>query len=157
LPLLESEVDISIEFAPEEPLFRRVSANELTDGEIDPSSLNSVSFNKEISGAPSVLRGKFASPSDVLHVDCAGGKDVSSHLVYFILVRDVPDIIHSDDGKSFAFYPLHLPVANCGAHSVIASCLAGDKARVYAKPSRPVRNALRAKLATRLQPVPDPI
>lgn len=157
MPLLENEVDISVEFAPEEPLYRRALASELVDGELVVSSLESVSFGKEVSGAPSVLRGRFAKPIDALHADCAGGKDVSRHLVYFILVRDLPDVIQTPEGNAFEFYPLHKPEPTCGAHSVIASCLAGDPTRVYAKPSRTVRNDLRAKLAVRLQRVVDMI
>jgi len=155
LPSLESEVDISIQFTADEPLYRRIMESELTDGEIDPSRFNSVSFDKEVSGAPSVLRGMFATPLDALHPDCADGKDVSQHIVYFILVRNLPTVITSAEGKSFEFYPLHKPTPRCGAHSVIASCLFGDQSKVYAKPSRSVRNALRVKLATQLQSVPD--
>ena len=155
MPLLESEVDISVEFRPEEPLYRRILASELTNGEIGPNSLNSVSFDKNVSGAPSVLRGAFARPIDALHSDCAGGKNVSNHLVFFILVRDLPSPIQTPEGNAFEFYPLHKPLPTCGAHSVIASCSAGDPARAYAKPSRPARNDLRAKLAVLLQPVVD--
>jgi hypothetical protein len=152
LPLLEREVDTSVEFAPAEPLYRRISAAELTGGEIDPSRFNSVSFDKSIEGAPSVLRGRFAEPRDVLHPHCADGRDVTHFLIYFIFVQDLPDVIKSDDGKEFAFFPSHRPEPTCGAHSVIACCIAGDPARGYSKPTRPVRNQLRAKLAAKLQP-----
>lgn len=152
LPLLESEVDTSIDFSPEEPLYRRIMESELIDGEIDPSRFNSISFDKTMRGAPSVLRAKYAKPFDVLHADCAWGKDRSHDLVDFILVRDLPAHIKSDDGRIFVFYPSHQPERTCGAHSVIASCLADDPAKTYVKPSKSVRYDLRVKLAVGFKP-----
>src|SRR5580658_3023620 len=127
LPLSARSVDTSIPFSATEQLFRRVlPSEELTDGEIDLTRFNSVSFKKGVDGAPSVLRGRFSEPADALHRDCAGQKDVSNQFVYSISVGELPEEIHSDDGKHFSIYPLHLPEPTCGAHSVISSCRKGD-------------------------------
>jgi hypothetical protein len=154
LPLPENEVDNSTPFTPAEPLFRRVlPSEELSDGEIDPTRLNSVSFKKEIQSAPSVLRGLYASPEDALHKDCANQKDVTGQFVYYVGVGDLPDEIKSDDGKMFNVFPLHFPVPTCGAHSVISCCRKGDGTRAYEMPSPSARYDLRVKLAAKLQKI----
>jgi hypothetical protein len=153
LPIGESDVDALAEFTADELLYRRVAEAELTGGEVDPSRLNSITFDKDVKGAPSVLRGLFAVPADVLHSDCAGGKDVSHYLVYSLRVDDLPAALKSDDGKCFSTYPLHQPERACGAHSVIASCLAEDQSRAYVKLPRSARNDLRTKLAVRMKRV----
>jgi hypothetical protein len=151
--LPETEVDPNSEFSPDELLYRRVCASELTGGELVPSSLNSISFSNVLTGAPSVLRSRFCVPSDVLHPDCAGGRNLADWLIYFIAVDDLPTPLIAGDGREFSFFPKHMPEPRCGAHSVVACCLAGDEARVYVQPSRKVLNDLRAKLATRLLPI----
>ncbi len=153
MPVGESDVDTSAAFTADELLYRRVAETELTGGEVDPSRLNSITFDKDVKGAPSVLRSRFAVPEDVLHSDCARGKDVSFYLVYSLRVDDLPAVLMSDDGKSFSAYPLHQPEPTCGAHSVIASCLAEDQSRAYVKLPRSARNDLRAKLAVRMKRV----
>jgi hypothetical protein len=154
LPLSESQVDTSVPFAADEQLYRRVlPSEELADGEIDPTRLNSVSFKKEVQSAPSVLRSRFASPQDALHKDCAGQKDVSSQLVYYVCVRDLPEEIASLDGKRFDVFPLHLPFPTCGAHSVISCCISGDHLRSYSRPSPSAYYDLRVKLAAKMHKV----
>jgi hypothetical protein len=154
LPLSARSVDTSIPFSATEQLFRRVlPSEELTDGEIDPTRFNSVSFKKGVDGAPSVLRGRFSEPADALHRDCAGQKDVSNQFVYSISVGELPEEIHSDDGKHFSIYPLHLPEPTCGAHSVISSCRKGDDSGTYVVPSPSARNHLRTWLATQMRKV----
>jgi len=153
LPLLENQVDTNSAFSDEELLYRRVSTSELTGGELDPSRLNSISFDKEIDGAPSVLRGRFSSPLDAIHVDCAGGKDKSDCLVYFMAVGEIPGPLRSGDGRDLVFPIVHRPLPRCGAHSVIGCCEEGNPEKTYVVPSRKVRNDLRAKLATRLLPI----
>jgi len=152
LPLRENEVDASEPFTREELLYRRVSPSEVAAGEVVPSSFNSVSFQKDLDGAPSVNRSRFSGPYDVIHTDCAGGRDVSSFLVYFIEVASLPGPLQSDTGQMFAFYPHHRPLPTCGAHSVIGSCLTGQPGE-YSRPPRPIRNAFRVQLAMRLLPI----
>jgi hypothetical protein len=148
LPLRDFEVDSTRAFAADELLYRRVlPSEELEEGEIDPTRFNSLSFKKELDGAPSVLRSQFASPQDALHPDCAGPKDVSQQRVYSIRVDELPGVIKSRDGKEYNVYPLHRPLPTCGAHSVIGSCMAGDLTKTYAVPSQTARNDLRVKLA----------
>jgi hypothetical protein len=154
LPRLESEVDSSASFSTDELLYRRVRREEeLNEGEIDPTRFNSFSFKKGIEGAPSVLRGKFATATDALHPDCANGTDVSKLLVYGITTGDLPPVISSDCGKKFEVFPLHKPEPLCGAHSVVATCEAGDALRSYAIPTKSARNDLKVKLAAKMRPV----
>ena len=153
MPLHKSEVEIGAEFAIDELLYRRVSDAELTNGELDPSRLNSISFSKDIDGAPSFLRSKFSVPHDAIHCDCSGGMDRSDWLVYYLQVGDIPGPLRSGDNRLFRFPPVHRPLPLCGAHSVLGCCEVGDTSNKYVKPSRPVRNDLRAKLATKLQPI----
>ncbi len=154
MPLRRDEVTKDLPFSNEELLYRRVGNNGVNSaGELLPSELNTLSFDREIDGAPSVLRGAYASPKDVLERECAEDKDVSSWLVYEIAVGSLPSPIVSDDGKSFDFFPVHRPLELCGAHSVIASCRSGDEHKAYLLPPRSVRNSLRAKMATLLRPV----
>jgi hypothetical protein len=153
LPLLESEVEIDAEFTRDELLFRRVQESELTGGELDPSRLNSISFSKEIEGAPSFLRSKFSTPYDTIHCDCCDGKDRSDWLVYYLSVEKIPGPLHSGDNRSFVFQPVHKPLPLCGAHSVLGCLEAGDTSGKYMVPSRKVLNDLRTKLATTLLPI----
>jgi hypothetical protein len=153
LPLRDSEVDSSRAFQADELLFRRVlPSEELEEGEIDPTRFNSISFKKELDGAPSVLRSQFASPEDALHPGCAGNKDVSQQKVYFIRVDELPIAIKSQDGKEFNVYPLHRPLPTCGAHSVIGCCISGDSTKTYTVPSQTAKNDLRVKLAAKMRP-----
>jgi hypothetical protein len=154
LPLRDSEVDSTHAFAADELLYRRVlPSEELEEGEIDPTRFNSLSFKKELDGAPSVLRSQFAAPEDALHPNCAGEKNVSEQKVYSIRVDELPAIIKSQDGKEYTVYPVHRPLPSCGAHSVIGSCIVEDLTKTYAIPSQTARNDLRVKLAARMRPV----
>lgn len=153
MPLFENEVDPSAPFTEDELLFRRVLPSEEHNGEIHPTQLNSVSFQKDVQSSPSVLRGKYASPKDALHSDCAGQKDVSDQSVYSIAVCDLPSTIRSNDGKIYSVFPLHFPLPTCGAHSVISCCLYGDQTKSYVRPSPSARYDLRVKLAAKMQKV----
>jgi hypothetical protein len=154
LPLRDSDVDSTRAFAADELLYRRVlPSEELADGEIDPTRFNSLSFKKELDGAPSVLRSQFAIPEDALHSDCAGDKNVSQQKVYSIRVDELPGQIKAQDGKAYSVYPVHRPLPTCGAHSVIGSCMAEDLTKTYAVPSQTARNDLRVKLAAKMRPV----
>jgi hypothetical protein len=119
--------------------------------ELLPSELETFSFDKEIEGAPSVNRGMFSSPEDVLHVDCAG-KPLQGWFVYCVTVGSLPQSLAAGDGKLFDFKPVHRPKTLCGAHSVISSYLKADVEQTYRMPTRPVKNALRAKLVSILSP-----
>lgn len=152
MPLSKAEVEERA-FDGNEPLFRRFSPKELNSrGEVVPSSLNSMSWSKELNGAPSVLRGAFADAGDALSSDCAGGRDVSSYLAFQIVVADLPTSLAAGGDASFDFFPVHQPLETCGAHSVVASCTAGDAKRMFCAPPKLVRNAFRVKLATRFRP-----
>jgi hypothetical protein len=152
LPLKASEVDANSPFAPDEFLFRRVGPEELnTKGEVDPTRIEAISFNKNVESAPSVMRSRYSGPDDVLHVLCAE-RDTAGWLVYFLRVDQLPDGLKTGDGRSFDFFPKHVPLENCGAHSVVASALSADASRVYVKPSQQVINAFKTRFATALRP-----
>jgi hypothetical protein len=153
MPLGIHEIDTTVPFTPPERLYRRISPLELDElGEITPDQFESISFKKEQESAPSVLRERFSVPADALHRDCADGKDFSSWRVFAITVGQLPTAVTSMDGRVFDFFPVHIPLQVCGAHSVISSCLASDTARKYICPPRNVRNDLRTKLAIGFRP-----
>jgi hypothetical protein len=157
LPLLVSQVDTALPFDATELLFRRVNPSDVNSrGELTPSSLSSMSFNKDIVGCPSVLRSMFAMPHDAVHADCAGGHDQSSCYVFSIAVNALPGPIKTGDQRSISFHPVHHPLPSCGAHSVIASYLSDDLARKYLAPTRPVKNAFRTGLAINMKRVVEP-
>lgn len=156
MPLLDYEVNTSEPFADTELLYRRVSPEEiLPTGELDASRFQIKQYSKDAKGSPSVIRSKFAPPEDVLHPDCAGGKAYNGYVIYRIPVPALPQLIVAEDGKQFSAYPVHFPEPRCGAHSVIATCIAGDMQKRYAKPSRTAINDLRVKLARDFQRQPD--
>jgi len=157
LPLRADEVDPSVPFTESERLFRRVSPNGFNAArELLPSELNTFSFDKDIDSAPSVMRSLFCDWIDVLSFDCSQ-RDVSDWQVFYLNVQDLPSELPAGDGRGFTFFPVHRPLALCGAHSVISSAVLGDETRTYVAPPRPVRNALRTKLATILKPIEQSI
>jgi hypothetical protein len=154
LPQKASEVDTDAPFTPEELLYRRVHRDKVNSkGEVDPSQINVTSFKRDIRSAPSVMRSRFCVPADVLHIDCAE-RETSDWLVFFTRVDSLPAGIVSGDQRSFDFYPAHIPLEHCGAHSVVASCITGDVERTYVKPSGAVASDFRVKFANSLKPVP---
>ncbi len=151
MPLHENEVDINAGFDPQEPLYRRVSMNELVNGELTPATISVRYSGPTVEHSPSVLRGGFSTPFDVLHQDCAAGQDVSAYEAYSIQVQELPERVSSGDGQFYNFFPVHIPKPDCGAHSVISCCLADDPSKTFKKPNRTARNILRVQLATKLR------
>lgn len=151
MPLRAEQVDPLVPFDNEELLYRRVSPEELNSmGEVDPTRINATSFSKEIQSAPSVNRSAFSKPEDVLSSCCASGKDVSSWVIFLLSVERLPKELVAGDGRRFDFVPQHLPLEDCGAHSVIASCRSEDSLHEYVKPSQAVINDFKVKFATGL-------
>ena len=149
LPLRANQVNTMQPFDDDELLYRRISPDELNSkGEVDPSRIQVTSFTKEINSAPSANRSAFSNPEDVLSLPCAG-KDVSSWTIFFIEVRSLPKGLLDGNGRAFDFFPHHAPLENCGAHSVIASCVAVNPT-VYVRPTRPVINDFKTKFAVSL-------
>jgi hypothetical protein len=149
LPLRADQVSPEQPFDDGELLYRRISPDELNSkGEIDPSRIQVTGFTKDINSSPSVNRGAFSLPEDVLSMPCAG-KDVQSWTVFFLQVQALPKGLLAGDGRAFDFFPHHAPLEMCGAHSVIASCLAANPNQ-YAKPTRPVVNDFKVKFAVAL-------
>jgi hypothetical protein len=151
LPRTASEVDSELPFSPDELLYRRVGPEDINSmGEVRPSSITD--FTANVRSSPSVLRSHFCEPGDVLHFLCAE-KDTAGWLVYFVRVDCLPAPLISGDNRTFQFFPLPMPLPNCGAHSVIASCDANDTSRAYSKPSGRVGKNFKVKLAVSLKPV----
>ena len=155
MPLKANEVESDAPFTADELLYRRVNPEELNSkGEVDPSWINVTSFTPDVESAPSVNRGKFSEPDDVLHHDCAQ-RDTTDWKVFYVRVDSLPERLVSGDGKrSFDFYPKHIPLEQCGAHSVVASCITGDVNKAYVKPSDKVARAFKAHFAVSLKSVP---
>ena len=151
MPLKASEVDSTCPFSAQELLYRRLERRELNEkGEIDPTRINSVSFKANVEAAPSVMRSLFSAPEDVLHVLCAG-RDTSGWLVYAIRVDALPVGLRAGDGRSFDFLPRHIPLEDCGAHSVVACVESADATKSYVKPSAKVINDFKVKFALGLK------
>ena len=143
-------------FRESERLFKRVPREHLAEnGEIEPSLIQ-CSFNKGVKSAPSVVREKYASPCDTLHPGCAGGNDVSSQVLFYLHVGELPKGIVSGDKKIFDFYAYHEPEDDCYAHSVIASKTIQPPSEDYVQPTSAVKNAFKAKLISALKPVTIP-
>ena len=134
--------DQSFEVA--EELYRRVPRECLSPlGEIVPSQIR-CSFGKSIKKSPSVLRSKYGTAWDVLHRDCADGKDVSSHLVFFLTPDELPVGVESGDKELYDFYPFHDPEINCYAHTLIACRKRQNSVGDFDEPTSSVRNKLKA-------------
>jgi len=134
-----------------ERLFRRVPPECLSPmGEVVPSQI-SCSFGDTINKSPSVVRSKYALPEDVLHADCAGGKDMSGHLIFYLTVEELPDDVESGSKEHFGFYPFHVPEESCFAHTVIACKKTSKPTGYFDEPTSGVRNKLKAKFVSAFQ------
>ncbi len=143
-------------FSPEEKLYRRIHPEELNSlGEVIPARIQTVvGFKSTIEGAPSVNRGLYSTPSDVLHPDCCDGRDRSDCTVYAIRVKNLPGVLHCQDGRDFAFVPHHQPLETCFAHAVVKSIDTADLARGYTQLPKSLRETFRVRFAFQLKPVP---
>jgi len=138
------------DFDGDEKLFRRVPAECVgPENELEPSCVQ-VSFGKTLKSAPSVIRERYGTMRDALHLLCAGEKDVSRFIVFYLKVRDLPKGCLSGTGEKFDFYPNHDPLETCYAHSVIACQKADSPIGSYREPTRPVKNEFKAKFIAAL-------
>jgi hypothetical protein len=134
-----------------EKLYRRVPRECVGDNnELEPSCVQ-CSFGKAVESAPSVIREKYGTAADALNPLCAGDKDVSSFVVFYLRVRDLPKGSLSGDNEPYDFYPFHIPLATCYAHTVVGCKKANDQqGGAYRQPTRPVKNDFRAKFVAAL-------
>jgi hypothetical protein len=142
-------------FTAEERLFRRILETHLKpSGEVDPVLINSTTtFDKKCKQkTPSVVREKYASKDDALHPNCADGKSTAGQRVYACKVGALPKNLASDNGSMYDFIPIHDPLPECYAHSLIRSILAGTDPDQYAPPPKVVRRDFRQKFAAALSP-----
>jgi hypothetical protein len=135
-------------FDAEEKLYRRVPPDCLSPlGELLPSQIG-CSFGDTIGKSPSFVRSKYGSIDDTLHADCAGGNDVSRHLVFFIPVSELPTNVESGNKELYDFYPFHDPEDTCYAHTVIACKKKQNSSGNYDKPTDGVRNRLKTQFVS---------
>ncbi len=138
-------------FEGSERLFRRVPPDCIgPNDEIDVNNIK-CSFGKDVESAPSVIREKYSTVRDTLNRLCAGSKNVSSEVVFFLTVQALPKSILSGTNEPHDFYPFHAPLKHCYAHTVIACKRADSPAGTYKEPTRPVKNAFRARFALELK------
>lgn len=138
-------------FDEDEKLYRRVPPTCLSPlGEVVPSNIR-CSFGDYINKSPSVLRSKYGTAADVIHNDCARGSDVSDHLVFYLIVKELPKSIESGDRVTYDFYPFHDPEDDCYGHSVIACKKSSGPHGTYDKPTQGVRNKLKAQFVSAFQ------
>lgn len=139
------------DFADDEILYRRFSANQLVNGEVLPTSID---FDEP----PSFCRSKWAGPEDTIHRHCANNRDVSSYGVFGLSVLDVKIRI-DDSEQAFEFYPLHAPLEACYAHSELRyrkNTESSPAMEEYKKPNKKIRNNFRMRVASKLRVVIEP-
>jgi hypothetical protein len=68
-----------------------------------------------------------------------------------IRVDALPVGLKAGDGRSFDFLPRHIPLEDCGAHSVVACAESADATKSYVKPSAKVINDFKVKFALGLK------
>jgi hypothetical protein len=99
-------------FEGEELLYRRYLSEHFSDGKILPASFR---FPKQ-----SFNRSLFSKPEDVLHVHCCDGRVLvprDGWGVLECLVSALPSPVDTADGRSYVFFPKHVPEPTCYAHS----------------------------------------
>ena len=138
------------EFSPDELLYRRVRESDLVDGVPSAASLP---FGETAESGHSVNRQKYSAPQDVLEPDCCDGVERPDCVVVQFEVREVPEVLRTDDGtgRVYRFTMKHVPRRHCYAHSEIWCNQRGDIAADYERPPREIRNQFRGELARAIQ------
>lgn len=140
-------------FEPDELLYHRVRPDSKVGGRSTP--LDILPFKDDT--GPSVNRGKYSRPYDVLERDCCEGHDRSQYEVLTFRVADVPkEIVLGDQtDRVFQFRLKHAPRECCFAHSEVWCNAGGDIWAPLERPPHSVRLKLRAailqSLSTRTQ------
>jgi hypothetical protein len=133
------------DFEGEELLYRRYSIDHFRNGGLLPAALK---FPED--SGPSFNRSRFSQAEHVLHPDCCLGKILHGWGVLECSVRAVPSPITSYDGRSFMFFPVHMPKRTCYAHSEVWSKEIDSTADAYQKPPSSVRETFRVLLSRAL-------
>ncbi len=133
-------------FRPDEPLYHRFRKDLIVAGKVTP--LEILPFRS--GSGPSVNRGKYSEPCDVLEPDCCDGHDRSQYRVLEFRVEDVPKQIevNQQNGRNLRFCLKHVPHSTCFSHSEIR-CYTEDESGVCIEPPPSVRRKLRAEVARR--------
>jgi hypothetical protein len=127
-------------FDDDEVLYRRYSKDAIVEGQVVPQS---ISFPK-----PSFNRSRFSRPEDVLHIDCCGGKQLSSGLgVLESRVSNLRKSAESGDKRVYRMYPKHVPNETCYAHSELWCATSESE---DAKPSQSAKEKLRILISRAL-------
>jgi hypothetical protein len=118
-------------FDADELLFRRVPKTHIEDGEVSILALpdSELKFEKHAPHCTSVVRSKYCVHyTDVLHPDCAGGRDYSAtHAVCYWRVGDLAngkmiDPLPKGSAKKWDLFAYHDPLITCYAHTAICCC-----------------------------------
>ena len=142
MPIHQEDRQPVHEFSPEERLYRRYRPEHYKGGKILPAAFQ---FPKH-----SVTRGAFSRPEDVLHSDCARGKDVRNCGVLTMLVGSIPRGVSGTDGTKYVFSVRHEPENTCYAHSVIWCQRDGRgtaESECYDEPPATLKEKFRIELA----------
>lgn len=129
-------------FQSEELLYRRYLSEHFTDGKILPASFR---FPKQ-----SFNRSLFSKPEDVLHVHCCNGVVLAPEGGWGVLecrVSALPSPVNTIDGRSYVFFPKHIPEPTCYAHSELWCRKNLSDASEYDDPPTSVKETFRIKLA----------
>jgi len=137
-------------FVDDERLFRRYRPNDLVDGKLAPASL-AIPKNS----GPSFVREKYAIPEDVLHPDCAGARDFSGWGIFALRVGDIPPQL-PPDVPTHRFWPQHVPLEDCYAHTEIWCNRIGQGQTYQAPNSATLKTLFRAMVSQHLKIVREP-
>ncbi len=132
-------------FGGDELLFRRLPKGQLINGWPVPAGI--LAFDDD---GVSVNRSRYSLPQDVLEPDCCGGHERTGHVVLEFAVADLTTLIPVE-GREFFFLIKHNPLPCCYPHSLIWCNAESDAEKPYVKPSKTVRNLIRAEILTRMK------
>jgi hypothetical protein len=144
-PVQRGDMPVVPDFAATEPtelLYRRFRLQDFQNGHLLPSAFRFLPHS-----GPSFNRSRFSEPEHVLHPDCCDGKVFTGWGVLQAAVANLPSPVPSDDGRSFAFSPQHVPQDTCYAHSQLWCRNTDAPTAEYQEPPRNVREKLRVRLA----------
>jgi hypothetical protein len=140
------------DFAPGELLYRRYRASDVKDNILLPSALKFP--NRGQNTGQSVNRSRFSRPADALWTET---ERLDGLGVFQFPVSCLPnELICSNTGRRFTFFPKHVPVKKNYAHSEIWCDEIPSLNSGYVLPTEVVKKALRANIQKFSQPVIAP-
>jgi hypothetical protein len=138
------------QFENSEKLFRRFAPSDFTDGRLGidrisasirfPTSREVKEDPQNAKKSPSWIRSRYGTAADAIDIKCAKTA-VPNHGVISVQVGGIPNEIAAGDRDSFDFYPLHDPLEECYAHTLVCPRRTGQTE--YEEPPKQVKNKLR--------------